>query len=116
MRRHTRSGAACMVVLSLIATACGEKGTSGPDLTSPTTTPSALALTRVSDTLTVDESLQLNAIVPILPGSPPPITWASSDENVAIVTRSGVLFAIKSGKTVVTVTSRGVSASTTVTV
>jgi uncharacterized protein YjdB len=115
MRYHAWSGVTAIVALSLVAAACGEKGTGSPSITSPTTA-SPLALSRTADTLAVDESLQLSAIVPLLPGSPPPITWTSSDENVAIVTRSGVLYAIKSGKTVVTVTSRGVSASTNVTV
>jgi uncharacterized protein YjdB len=115
MRFHAWSGVTAIVALSLFAAACGEKGIGSPSVTSPTTV-SPLALSRTADTLAVDESLQLSAIVPLLPGSPPPITWSSSDENVAIVTRSGVIYAIKSGKTVITVTSRGVSASTNVTV
>jgi uncharacterized protein YjdB len=121
MRRHIWSRASVLVAFALIAVACGEKGTSVPGVTSPTipptTGPSPLALARAADTLAVDESLQLSAIIPPLPGAASPsISWASSDENVAIVTPNGVLFALKSGKTTVTVTSRGASASTTVTV
>ncbi|MCU1677288.1 MAG: Ig domain protein group 2 domain protein, partial [Frankiales bacterium] len=121
MRRHSWSGAAIIVALSFVAIACGEKGSSAPSVTSPITptTPgsSPLSLARTADTLTVDESLQLSAIIPPLPGSSTSATtWTSSDPNVAIVTQNGVLFALKSGRTTVTVTNRGASASTTVTV
>jgi uncharacterized protein YjdB len=121
MRRHSWSGATAMVVLSLVAAACGEKGNSAPEVTSPTTpttpTTSPIALSRTADTVTVDQSLQLSAILPPVSGtSSSPATWTSSDANVAIVTQTGVIYALRSGKTMVTVTSRGVSASTSVTV
>ncbi|MEO6528285.1 MAG: Ig-like domain-containing protein [Gemmatimonadaceae bacterium] len=121
MRRHSWSGATALVVLSLVAAACGEKGTSAPGVTSPTTptvpVPSPIALSRSADTLTVDQSLQLSAILPSVSGaSSSPTTWTSSDPTIAIVTQAGVVYALRSGKSTVTVASRGVSASTTVTV
>ena len=69
MRRHTWSGATAMVVLSLVIGACsGEAVDPGTSPITPTTpvapgsTPVALA--RDADTLQVDESIQLTAIVP----------------------------------------------------
>ena len=122
MRHRTCSRTTALVVLSLVLSACGEKTTSAPS-TAPgaPTTPSApgstpVALARRADTLQVDESIQLTAIVPPTPGSAAPTVWTSSDTNVAIVTQTGVVFAIKSGTTIVTVTSRGASDATTVTV
>ena len=120
MRRHTWSGATVAVVLSLVAVACGEKGVSAPATTSTGTTGTGavqVALTRRADTISVDQSLQLTAIIPPIPGSVAPATvWSSSDTNVAIVTQTGVLFALKSGRTTITVTTRGYSDATTVTV
>jgi uncharacterized protein YjdB len=120
MRRHTWSGATVAVALSLVAVACGEKGVSGPATTSTGTTGTGavqVALTRKADTISVDQSLQLTAIIPPIPGSVAPTTvWTSSDSNVAIVTQTGVLFALKSGRTTITVTTRGYSDATTVTV
>ena len=120
MRRHSWSGATAMVVLSLVAVACGEKGATDPtaDPGAPLHgTSSPITLSKTADTVTVDQSLQLSAIIPPLPGSGiTPITWTSSDANVAIVTQNGVVIALKSGKTKITVANRGVSASTNVTV
>jgi uncharacterized protein YjdB len=120
MRRHTWSGVTVAVALSLVAVACGEKGVSAPGTTS-TSTPGTgavqVALTRKADTISVDQSLQLTAIIPPIPGSVAPTTvWTSSDSNVAIVTQTGVLFALRSGRTTITVTTRGYSDATTVTV
>jgi uncharacterized protein YjdB len=116
MRRHTWSGAAVMVALSLFTVACGEKGVSSPGDTSMDTG-AQIALTRKSDTLSVDQSLQLTAVVPPIPGSvAPSIAWSSSDTNVAIVTHTGVLFGLKSGHTTITVMTHGYSDATTVTV
>ena len=66
----------------------------------PGSTPVALA--RDADTLQVDESIQLTAIVPPTPSGPAPASWSSSDTTVAIVTQTGVIFALKSGTTIVT--------------
>jgi uncharacterized protein YjdB len=118
MRRHTRSGATILVALSLVASGCGEKTpTAAPDIGNQSGTSGQLALTRQADTVDVDQSVQLTAIVPSAPGSvASSVSWASSDPNVAIVTQNGVLFALKSGRTIVTATSRGQSSATTVTV
>jgi uncharacterized protein YjdB len=118
MRRHAWSGAAIIAALSLITVACGEKSVSGPAAAGTTGTPSAqIALLTRFDTLSVDQSMQLTAIVPALPGSvAPSVKWASSDTNVAIVTRNGVLFALKSGRATVTASMQGMSDATSVTV
>ncbi|MBW8770388.1 MAG: Ig-like domain-containing protein [Gemmatimonadetes bacterium] len=117
MRRHARSGATVLVALALVAVGCGEKtptaapeiGTHGPA--------GQVALSRKADTVDVDQSVQLSAIMPSAPGSvAPSVSWSSSDPNVAIVTQNGVLFALKSGRTIVTATSHGQSDATTVTV
>ena len=112
MRRHTWSGAAVMAALSLVIVGCSSDSSApvevehGPHPTGST----QIALTRKADTLTVDQSLQLRAILPPAPGTiAPAITWASSDTTVAFVTQSGVLFGLKSGKTTITVSSRGFS-------
>src|SRR5689334_9853305 len=117
MRRHARSGATMLVALSLAALGCGEKAPSSPTFGTEGGNPGQLALTRQADTVDVDQSIQLTAIVPSAPGSvASSVSWASSDPNVAIVTQNGVIFALKSGRTIVTATSRGQSAATTVTV
>ena len=116
MRRHTRSGATILVVLSLVAIGCGEKAPSAP-ISGSSGAGSQIALTRRADTVAVDESVQLSAIIPPDPGTvTPSVSWSSSDPNVAIVTQNGVLFALKSGRTTVTVTARGYSDATIVTV
>ena len=112
MRRHTWSGAAIMAALSLVIVGCSSDSSApvevqhGPHPTGST----QIALTRKADTLTVDQSLQMRAILPPAPGTiAPAITWTSSDTSVAFVTQSGVLFGLKSGKTTITVSSRGFS-------
>ncbi|HTK49203.1 MAG TPA: Ig-like domain-containing protein [Gemmatimonadaceae bacterium] len=115
MRRHAWSGAAVIAALSLITIACGEKSVSGPP--AATSAQPQIALLRRFDTLAVDQSVQLTAIVPALPGAiAPSVHWASSDTNVAVVTRNGVLFALKSGRATVTASAQGVSDATSVTV
>jgi uncharacterized protein YjdB len=119
MRRHTWSGAAVLAALSLVAVACSSDSSAPDESTSEhgTTSSTQIALTRTADTMTVDQSLQLTAIVPPAPGTVAPvITWASSDTNVAIVTKTGVLFGLKSGRTTITATARGYSDATVVTV
>src|SRR5688572_8531196 len=110
MRRHSWSGAAVVAALSLVIVGCSSDSSApvevlpGPHPTGST----QIALTRKADTLTVDQSLQLRAILPPTPGTiAPSITWASSDTSIAFVTQSGVLFGLKSGKTTITVSSRG---------
>ena len=112
MRRHTWSGAAVAAALALVIVGCSSDSSApvevqhGPQPTGST----QIALTRRADTLTVDQSLQLRAILPPTPGTiAPAITWASSDTSVAYVTQSGVLFGLKTGKTTITVSSRGFS-------
>ena len=117
MRRHTRSGATILVALSLVALGCGEKAPSAPIIGSSGAGSAQIALTRRADTVAVDESVQLSAIIPSAPGTvTPSVSWSTSDPNVAIVTQNGVVFALKSGRTTVTVTARGYSDATTVTV
>ena len=117
MRRHARSGAAVLAALSLVAIGCGEKPPSAPDIGTHGATSSQVSLTRKADTVDVDESVQLSAIIPSAPGGvAPTVAWASSDPNVAIVTQNGVLFALKSGRTIISATSHGQSDATTVTV
>ena len=117
MRRHARSGATVLVALSLVAVGCGEKAPSAPGFGTNGGSSSQVALTRKADTVDVDQSVQLSAIIPSAPGSvAPSVSWASSDPSVAIVTQNGVLFALKSGRTIVTATARGQSDATTVTV
>ena len=107
MRRHTWSGAAVMVALSLVAVGCSS------DSSAPVETPhepiqtgsAQIALGRKADTISVDQSVQLTAIVPPAPGAAAPvISWSSSDNSVAIVTKTGVLFGLKSGRTTITAT------------
>jgi parallel beta-helix repeat protein len=107
-----------LVALSLVASGCGEKTpTAAPEIGTQGGTSGQLALTRQADTVDVDQSVQLTAIIPSAPGNvASSVSWASSDPNVAIVTQNGVLFALKSGRTIVTATSRGQSSATTVTV
>jgi uncharacterized protein YjdB len=119
MRRHFWSGAVLSAALSLVIVGCSSDSSAptesvhGTDVTGST----QIALTRKADTLTVDQALQLKAIVPPAPGTiAPAITWTSSDTSVAIVTQHGALFGLKSGKVTVTVSSRGYSAATAVTV
>ena len=119
MRRHTWSGAAVLAALSLVIVGCSSDSSapveplSGPHPTGST----QIALTRKADTLTVDQSLQLRAILPPTPGTiAPSITWTSSDTSVAFVTQSGVLFGLKSGKTTITVASRGFTDAATIAV
>ena len=119
MRRHTWSGAAVVAALSLVVAGCSSDSSApvevqhGPNPTGST----QIALTRKADTLTVDQALQLRAILPPSPGTiAPTITWASSDTSVAFVTQSGVLFGLKSGKTTITVSSRGFTDAATVAV
>jgi uncharacterized protein YjdB len=107
-----------LVALSLVASGCGEKTpTAAPEIGTHGASSSQVALTRKADTVDVDESVQLSAIIPSAPGSvAPSVAWSSSDPNVAIVTQNGVIFALKSGRTIVTATSHGQSDATTVTV
>ena len=119
MRRHNWSGAALMAALSLVAVGCSSDSsapvasTHEPDHSGAT----QIALTRKSDEMAVDQSIQLNAIVPAAPGTvAPTISWASSDEKVAFVTKTGVLFGLKSGRATITATSGGYSDATTVNV
>ncbi|HLM18047.1 MAG TPA: Ig-like domain-containing protein [Acidimicrobiia bacterium] len=118
MRRHTWSGAAVIAALALAAISCGgDTSASAPVDTGhqPITTSGQIALSRKADTVTVDQSLQLTAIVPTVPGSVvPTIAWASSDTSVAFVTKHGVLFALKSGRTTITATRSGYTDAATV--
>lgn len=119
MRRHSWSGAALLAALSLIAVGCSSDSSAPVEsIHEPITSGNTqIVLTHKADTLSVDQSLQLMAIVPPAPGTiSPTITWTSSDTTVAIVTRTGVLFGIKSGRVTVTATTRGYSDATSVAV
>jgi hypothetical protein len=106
-----------LVALSLVALGCGEKAPSAPISEGSSAGSAQIALTRRADTVAVDGSIQLSAVIPPAPGTvTPSVSWSSSDPNVAIVTQNGVVFALKSGRTTVTVTARGYSDATTVTV
>jgi uncharacterized protein YjdB len=113
MRRHTWSGAVVLAALALAAISCsGDTSASAPveAVPLPSTTSGQIMLVRRADTMSVDQSLQLTAIAPIIPGAAaPPINWSSSDTSVAFVTKNGVLFALKSGKVTVTATRSGFS-------
>ena len=119
MRRHTWSGAALLAALSLVAVSCSSDSSAPVESThEPNHVGSTqIALSRKADTLSVDQSIQLNAIVPPAPGTiAPQITWTSSDNSVAIVTKTGVLFGLKSGRATITATTAGYSDATVVTV
>ncbi|MFL5620521.1 MAG: Ig-like domain-containing protein [Gemmatimonadaceae bacterium] len=112
MRRHTWSGAAFLAALSLIAVGCSSDSSAPVESThEPIPTGSTqIALAHKADTISVDQSVQLTAIVPPSPGTTAPeITWTSSDNSVAIVTKTGVLFGLKSGHTTITATRAGAS-------
>ena len=119
MRRHTWSGAALMAALSLVAVGCSSDS-SAPAVSTqePGHTGAAqIALTRKADTMGVDQSIQLNAIVPAVPGAvTPQVTWASSDDRIAFVTKTGVLFGLKSGRATITATAGAYSDATVVNV
>ena len=107
MRRHTWSGAALLAALSLVAVGCSSDSSAPVESThEPIATGSSqIALAREADTMSVDQSVQLTAIVPPTPGVVAPvITWSSSDNSVALVTKTGVLFGLKSGHTTITAT------------
>ncbi|HMC54600.1 MAG TPA: Ig-like domain-containing protein, partial [Gemmatimonadaceae bacterium] len=120
MRHHRLSGATAMVAiasLSFVAAACG--GIDGSGLAGVPATPTEgapVALSRNADTLLVDQSLSLTAILPANAGAAVAPAWSSSDATVATVSQSGLVFALKSGRATITVTSRGASASTTIVV
>ena len=121
MRRHARSGATMLVALSLAAIGCGEKTPSAPIIGNgghePPPASSQVALTTQADTLVVDDWVQLHVLVPAAPGTvAPTVSWSSSDPSVAIVAQNGVLFALKSGRSTITVSAGGRSDATTVTV
>jgi uncharacterized protein YjdB len=106
------------VALSLMIAGCGATESGVP--TGVSTPPdgiagaSQIALTRSADTLLVDQSLRLVAVIPPNPGGavgPGPV-WTSSDSSVAAVTQAGLVFALRSGNAVITVASRGSSAAT----
>jgi uncharacterized protein YjdB len=119
MRRHPWSGAALLAALSLVAVGCSSDSSAPVEFTHETghTGSTQIALSRKADTMSVEQSIQLNAIVPPAPGTvAPQITWASSDPNVALVTKTGVLFALKSGSVTITASTAGYSDATVVTV
>src|SRR4029079_1444334 len=105
------------------AIGCGEKTPSAPIIGSEGHEPPAaagasqVALTKQADGIVVDDWVQLHALIPAAPGTvAPTVTWSSSDPSVGIVAQNGVLFALKSGKTTISVSAGGRSDSTTVTV
>src|SRR5947208_1421324 len=122
--RHHRSGAAAVMAavasFSFAVASCGGADSRGPAgiATAPTgSTPgsSSLTLSSTTDTLLVDQSLALTAVVPGNAATAAPV-WGSSDATVATVSQSGLVLALKSGRTTVTISSRGASASKTITV
>jgi uncharacterized protein YjdB len=113
MRRYTWCGAVVMAALSLVVVGCSSDSSAPVEIPhEPITGSSQIALSKHADTISVDQSVQLTAIVPPTPGtSAPTIDWSSSDNSVAIVTKSGVLFGLKSGRTTITAT-RGTNSAT----
>ncbi|PYP78188.1 MAG: hypothetical protein DMD35_12065 [Gemmatimonadetes bacterium] len=108
MRRHSWSGAAVLAALSLVAVGCSSDSSAPVESAHEPTGSAQIALSRKFDTLSVDQSVQLTAIVPPAPGAAaPPVSWASSDTSVAIVGKTGVLFARKPGRTTISATMRG---------
>ena len=118
MRRYTWSGAAVMAALSLVAVGCSSDSSAPVEIPhDPITGSSQIALAKSADTISVDQSVQLTAIVPPAPGTTAPvISWSSSDNGVAMVTHSGVLFGLKSGHATITATRGTYSAAMTVNV
>ena len=118
MRRYTWSGAAVVAALSLVVAGCSSDSSAPVEIPhEPITGSSQIALAKSSDTISVDQSVQLTAIVPPAPGSTTPvISWSSSDNSVAMVTHNGVLFGLKSGHTTITATRGTYSAAMTVNV
>src|SRR6187549_1866585 len=125
MRHHRLGGAAIMVAiasLSFVVAGCSGTDASGPAgvTAAPTDAPSGsspIVLSRKADTILVDQSIRLTATIASLGNAtvPAPV-WTSSDPTVATVSQDGLVFALKSGATSVTVTSRNASASATITV
>lgn len=123
MRHHSRSGTAFMVAaiaISLVAAAgCGEKS-ADPTAASAGSKPgvSQIALSRKADTMLVDQTIRLVAISPATPGKPASASpvWSSSDTSVAVVMQNGLVFALKSGSAVITVTDQGTTDATKLTV
>jgi uncharacterized protein YjdB len=114
---------AALVSLSLGVAACGGNDLGGPagvgaPAAGATPGSSAVSLTSTADTLLVDQSLRLTATVPSVLGGAPTAApvWTSSDSTIATVSQSGLVFALKSGRSIVSVTSRGSSAATTIVV
>jgi parallel beta-helix repeat protein len=124
MRHHSRSGTAFMVAaiaISLVAAAgCGEKSADPTAASSAGSKPggSQIALTRKADTMLVDQTIRLVAVSPAAPGktaSASPV-WSSSDTSVAVVMQNGLVFALKSGSAVISVTDQGTTDATKLTV
>jgi uncharacterized protein YjdB len=106
MRRHIWSGAAVVAALSLVVVGCSSDSSAPVEIPhEPIVGSSQIALAKKNDTISVDQTVQLTAIVPPTPGATAPtITWSSSDNSVAMVTKSGMLFGLKSGHATITAT------------
>src|SRR5688572_11338475 len=95
VRHRQWNGAAAMVatiVLSFCMAACAASDTSVPTAAGSVDSlqsGSQVALTRLADTLLVDRSLRLRAILPALPSPTLIPVWSSSDTSVALVTPGG---------------------------
>ena len=123
MRLHPWSGAFAMVgviALSLVAAACGAHDVGAPTGVSPADSAGGaqVRLARSADTLVVDQSLPLTAIIPARYGIASELgaVWSSSDTSVAVVTQGGMVFGLKSGIATVDVTTHGSSSATKLTV
>lgn len=109
------------MLVAFFALSLSVSGCAGSD-TSATTAPpterpaSQVALLRSADTLLVDRSLRLTAIVPASSSNFVLPVWSSSDTTVAVVTQGGLVFALRSGTAAIRVAVGSSSAATTLTV
>src|ERR687892_278430 len=71
-----------------------------------------------ADTLAVDETVQLNAVARSSSGTTlsKTIDWSSGDPQIATVSSSGVVSALRAGSTTITATSEGKSGQSSIVV
>lgn len=76
----------------------------------------AIVLDKTAETLSHNQTLQLSATAEPAESSLGTLTWSSSDPTVATVDANGLVTALKSGETTITVTNGTLSASCVITV
>jgi alpha-tubulin suppressor-like RCC1 family protein len=118
-RRNPGSGWCAQLVVFAAALSCG--GSGGDSITDPKPTRAAVAsvmISRDTATLLPSATVQLAATVKDATGEPlsRDIVWTASDTSKVSVSPSGLVTAIRTGRTVVTANSESHSASATITV